>query len=774
MKKRTNSEIDKNEHIPIWKQITAAIFIVLGAFLFIAILFDATGPVGNIIKTVLKGLLGTGSLIVPLLFMYLAVWTVTNSTKIEFSMKFWSGFVTIVSFSIVMYLISNNNSEIINIKAMSNLKLSDVIVLLFDNGNKNFISGGVLGGIGIPLELLFDKIGTGIIIGLILLVSFMLLTGITLIQIFRSISPVKIKEIAVSIGEMFSRQNKLDKIEKVIKDDEPIPIVLNIPSVIDIPVDEFVPSREPQVDDIIGALHIEEKDNISKKSNSIEKTVSDIPDGQIKVVLKNSQEALYNYPPISLLAQNTAFVSSDVSDELRINAKKLVDTLSSFGVEAKVMNISRGPSVTRYELSPGSGVKISKIANLADDLALNLAALGVRIEAPIPGKAAVGIEVPNKNVGSVFIRELLSSKEFMDAKSQLTVCLGKDITGNHIVADLSKMPHLLIAGATGSGKSVCINSLIISLLYKSSPEHVKLLMIDPKVVELRIYNSIPHLLIPVVTDAKKAYGALAWAVTEMLNRYKLFSEQNVRDLIGYNELAKVDSSVEPLPQIVIIIDELADLMMVSPNEVEDAICRLAQMARAAGMHLVIATQRPSVDVITGTIKANIPSRIAFSVSSTVDSRIILDMSGAEKLIGRGDMLFSPVGIPKPMRIQGCFVSDKEVELVTNFVKRSKDDIYDDEIISQIDVETNNNKRTSSSDVGDDDLMLPQAIECIVEAGIASVSFLQRRLKLGYARAARIMDEMEARGIVGPFEGSKPRKVLISRQQWQEMIMSNDN
>jgi S-DNA-T family DNA segregation ATPase FtsK/SpoIIIE len=349
--------------------------------------------------------------------------------------------------------------------------------------------------------------------------------------------------------------------------------------------------------------------------------------------------------------------------------------------------------------------------------------------------------------------------------------LGKDIAGAHIITDLGKMPHLLIAGATGSGKSVCVNSLIISLLYKSTPEQVKLLMIDPKVVELRIYNKIPHLLIPVVTDPKKAAGALNWAVIEMLNRYKLFAEQNVRDISGYNELAKQDASIEAMPQIVILIDELADLMMAAPNEVEDSICRLAQMARAAGMHLVIATQRPSVDVLTGTIKANIPSRIAFAVSSQVDSRIILDMSGAEKLLGKGDMLFCPVGIAKPVRVQGCFVSDKEVESVTDYVKRDKDNTFDEDIIEQIENAASESSGGFEKDESADEL-LPQAIECVIESGLASASLLQRRLKLGYARAARIIDEMEARGIVGPFEGSKPRQVLITKHQWQEMMMSS--
>jgi len=398
-----------------------------------------------------------------------------------------------------------------------------------------------------------------------------------------------------------------------------------------------------------------------------------------------------------------------------------------------------------------------------------LAASGVRIEAPIPGKAAIGIEVPNKEVEAVFLKEVIQSKEFRDNPSKLTFALGKDISGQNMVADIGKMPHLLVAGATGSGKSVCINSIIISLLYKANPNEVKLLMIDPKVVELGIYNGIPHLLIPVVTDAKKAAGALNWAVQEMVNRYKLFADKGVRDIKGYNAVAKPEEGEEPLPQIVIIIDELADLMMVAPNDVEDAICRLAQMARAAGMHLVIATQRPSVDVITGVIKANIPSRIAFAVSSQVDSRTILDMAGAEKLLGKGDMLFYPVGEPKPIRVKGTFVSDKEVERVVEYIKAQGEAEYNENIIEKI----NSEKETQEADPGDNDELLPQAIELVVETGQASVSLIQRKFKVGYARAARIIDQMEARGIVGGFEGSKPRQVLISKQQWHEMNMRND-
>ncbi len=496
--------------------------------------------------------------------------------------------------------------------------------------------------------------------------------------------------------------------------------------------------------------------------------------------VSEQQKALeeYHFPSVDLLALPKLPDNQDISDELKANAARLVDTLKSFGVQTRIVDISRGPAVTRYELQPSAGVKISKITGLADDIALNLAAAGVRIEAPIPNKPAVGIEVPNKVVSTVSIREIVDSPQFFDAPSRLSVALGKDIAGNVTLADIGKMPHVLIAGSTGSGKSVCINSIIISLLFKSSPDEVKLLMVDPKVVELGVYSGIPHLLVPVVTDPRKAAGALNWAVTEMLNRYKLFADNSVRDLKGYNTLAQTKEGLNPMPQIVIIIDELADLMMAAPNDVEDAICRLAQMARAAGMHLVIATQRPSVDVITGVIKANIPSRIAFAVSSQVDSRTILDSSGAEKLLGKGDMLFAPVGSPKPIRVQGCFVSDAEVERVVEYIKQGEIAEYDNQIMEEIEKNAvaEKSKGGSSSDGGgfqEEDEMLPSAIEVVVEAGLASTSLLQRKLKLGYARAARLVDELEAKGIVGPFEGSKPRQVLISRERWLEMKMNQE-
>lgn len=483
----------------------------------------------------------------------------------------------------------------------------------------------------------------------------------------------------------------------------------------------------------------------------------------------------YKYPPIDLLNAPSRDNAGDIRSELTANAEKLVDTLRSFGVETRIINISRGPSVTRYELQPAAGVKISKITNLADDIALNLAAAGVRIEAPIPNKAAVGIEIPNKVRTSVGARELIESAEFVSAQSKVTGILGKDISGANCFMDIAKMPHVLIAGTTGSGKSVCLNSIIMSILYKSTPDEVRMLMIDPKAVEMMVYNGIPHLLVPVVSDPRKASGALAWAVTEMTHRYKILSDNGVRNLEAYNELAAKSDNLKPLPQIVIFIDELADLMMTAPNEVEDSICRLAQKARAAGMHLVIATQRPSVDVITGLIKANIPSRIALTVSNQVDSRTIIDMSGAERLVGKGDMLYYPVGVAKPIRIQGCWISDAEIEAVANFLKNSQKNDYDEEIQQEIERQAAQEKGKKGAAVsaedsdGDFDEMLPAAVEVVIDAGQASTSLLQRKLKLGYARAARIVDQLEEKGIVGPYGGAaKGREILITKAQWMEM------
>ena len=515
------------------------------------------------------------------------------------------------------------------------------------------------------------------------------------------------------------------------------------------------------------------------------------------------EEKIYHYPPVQLLSLPDNNNDQSAREELEQNSRKLIDTLNSFGVNAKIVNICRGPSVTRYELQPAPGVKISKITNLSDDIALNLAANGVRIEAPIPGKAAVGIEVPNKVVSMVSMRELIDSDKFRNAKSKLTAVLGRDISGEIVVTDIAKMPHLLIAGTTGSGKSVCVNSILISILYKANPDEVKLLLIDPKMVEFSKYKGIPHLLVPIVSDAKKAAGALGWAVNEMLNRYKIFSEYDCKDIDSYNSLIEknlryieeneayqneegewiqpvmeingLPVAKEKMSRVVIAIDELADLMMAAPSEVEDSICRLAQMARAAGMHLILATQRPTVNVITGLIKANVPSRIALKVSSNMDSRTILDTGGGEKLIGRGDMLFSPVGAPKPMRVQGCYASEEEIERVTGYIKKSSKAEYNAEIEESIKriatEEIAQGKKSGGNDADEDngeyDAKIEEAIQCVIEAGQASTSLVQRRLKVGYARAGRMIDEMEQLGIVGPHQGSKPRDVLMTYNEWLE-------
>lgn len=494
---------------------------------------------------------------------------------------------------------------------------------------------------------------------------------------------------------------------------------------------------------------------------------------QLKITAVEETTSGYAYPPLRLFQKQPPLNEQNVQQELEYNAELLVKTLSSFGVQTRIVDISRGPSVTRYELQPLAGVKISRITGLADDIALNLAATGVRIEAPIPGKAAVGVEVPNKNSSSVNIRTILEAPTFTQSKSPLTMALGQDIAGKNWTWDLIKMPHVLIAGSTGSGKSVCINAIIMSFLYKSSPEDVKLIMIDPKMVELSDYNGIPHLLMPVVTEPRKAAGALGSAVAEMEKRYRTFADLGVRNIEAYNRLA-LQEGRQKMPYMAIIIDELADLMMVAGKEVEDYICRIAQKARAAGMHLIVATQRPSVDVITGLIKANIPSRIAFAVSSQIDSRTILDGAGAEKLLGKGDMLFMPVGASKPTRIQGTYVHDDEIRDVQQFLKNHASAEYDETMIAEME-KCAASEKGSSSGGGDSsdakDSMFDTAVEAVLDAGTASTSYLQRRCKLGYARAARIMDEMEQQHIIGPSEGAKPRQVLINRQQWLEMSMN---
>lgn len=671
-------------------------------------------------------------------------------------------------------------------------------------------SGGFLGAlVGQPLYLAFGKTGAAITAILLIFVFLMIITGTTLMSLFRTMArPVKsISEQAENAYqarlERESEETQSGKQLKVIKgfnvdipvDD--IPEKRNIPKtsldekqrkVVSAyygetpesePEKQAAPEPEEKTDDIKPEIETALKAakteaEAEKRDIPPEKAAEPTKPAEFSVPEKDAEPKTegYSYPPLSLLNKSKATDTAALSAELDHTAEHLVETLKSFGVETRIVDISRGPTVTRYELQPCAGVKISKITNLADDIALNLATAGVRIEAPIPNKAAVGIEVPNKASAVVGVRGILESPAFINAKSKLTVALGRDIGGNVVVTDIAKMPHGLIAGATGSGKSVCINSIIISLLYKATPDEVKLLMIDPKVVELGIYNGIPHLLVPVVTDPRKAAGALGWSVTEMERRYKMFADRGVRDLAGYNKFVENlgDPEVQKMPHIVIIIDELADLMMTAPNEVEDSINRIAAKARAAGMHLIIATQRPSVDVVTGVIKANIPTRIAFAVSSQIDSRTILDSAGAEKLLGRGDMLFSPVGSTKPNRIQGCFVSDEEVEAVVDYIKSDHTVDYDDDVMVEIERQAAIEKKQKTGlpeDGPEGDPMLDEAIRVVVENGMASTSLLQRKLKLGYARAARIVDEMEQRGVVGPYEGSKPRKVLISKEQLLE-------
>lgn len=671
-------------------------------------------------------------------------------------------------------------------------------------------SGGFLGAlVGQPLYLAFGKTGAAITAILLIFVFLMIITGTTLMSLFRTMArPVK------SISEQAENayQARLERESEETQGGKQLKVIKGFN--VDIPVDDIpekrnipktsldekqrkvvsayygetpesepekpaVPEPEEKTDDIKPEIETALKAakteaEAEKRDIPPEKAAEPTKPAEFSVPEKDAEPKTegYSYPPLSLLNKSKATDTAALSAELDHTAEHLVETLKSFGVETRIVDISRGPTVTRYELQPCAGVKISKITNLADDIALNLATAGVRIEAPIPNKAAVGIEVPNKASAVVGVRGILESPAFINAKSKLTVALGRDIGGNVVVTDIAKMPHGLIAGATGSGKSVCINSIIISLLYKATPDEVKLLMIDPKVVELGIYNGIPHLLVPVVTDPRKAAGALGWSVTEMERRYKMFADRGVRDLAGYNKFVENlgDPEVQKMPHIVIIIDELADLMMTAPNEVEDSINRIAAKARAAGMHLIIATQRPSVDVVTGVIKANIPTRIAFAVSSQIDSRTILDSAGAEKLLGRGDMLFSPVGSTKPNRIQGCFVSDEEVEAVVDYIKSDHTVDYDDDVMVEIERQAAIEKKQKTGlpeDGPEGDPMLDEAIRVVVENGMASTSLLQRKLKLGYARAARIVDEMEQRGVVGPYEGSKPRKVLISKEQLLE-------
>ncbi len=667
-------------------------------------------------------------------------------------------------------------------------------------------NGGFIGAVIGWLLLSMGKAPAIVITVVLFLVDFMLLTGITVLQFFSGAAkPAKetYKKVAPVISEKIERRKMNKNTIDVPLDDAPPQEEESGKGRKKVKKEVFDPGEETSVPkDIIDEINEaternrrmreDEKKKSSQKPKTIDEIVKDASDStqnsekhadkadKFEVSKESMESAVNDYklPSVELLNKGVKNSTKDISGELKKNAQMLIETLHSFNVDATITDISCGPTVTRYELKPAAGIRISKITNLSDDIALNLAATHVRIEAPIPGKAAVGIEVPNVIKNMVTMRELIDTPEFYEQKSKLSAGLGKDIAGKCVYCDLAKMPHLLVAGTTGSGKSVCMNSIITSILYRAKPDEVKFLMIDPKQVEFSKYAGIPHLLVPVVTDPRKAAGALGWAVSEMLQRYQRLSQVGVRDIEGYNKYVKKHEDMDPMPKICIFIDEFADLMMAAPKEVEDSVCRLAQMARAVGMHLVIATQRPSVDVITGLIKANISSRIALTVSSQIDSRTILDSAGAEKLLGHGDMLYSPIGASKPIRVQGCFISDEEVEELCDFVKNQGESQYDDEIAKEIEAKAVQDKKSSPfEDDGDGeqlDALFEKAVDVVLETGTASTSFLQRKLSVGYARGAKIMDQLQEKGIIGPANGSKPREILINRQQWIEMQANSSN
>lgn len=682
------------------------------------------------------------------------------------------------------------------VRSQTGEDFKQVIVNCYKDAPTTF-NGGFIGAVLGWLLLSMGKAPAIIVSIVLFIVDFMLLTGITVIQFFTGAAKPA-TETYKKVAPVISEQIQKRKMSKE---------AIDVPLDIDPPADEedakpkrrrakkevFTPEEETtsvpkdiidEINETTARNRMErEQKKAAKKEKSIDEIVKDAseekkaPEKPVEE-FRVSKEAMessvneYKLPSVDLLQKGVKKSTKDISGELKENAEMLINTLHSFNVDATITDISRGPTVTRYELKPAAGIRISKITNLADDIALNLAATHVRIEAPIPGKAAVGIEVPNTIKNSVSMRELIDTPEFYEQSSKLSAGLGKDIAGKCVYCDISKMPHLLVAGTTGSGKSVCMNSIITSILYRAKPDEVKFLMIDPKQVEFSKYAGIPHLLVPVVTDPRKAAGALGWAVSEMLQRYQRLSQVGVRDIEGYNKYVEKHEDMELMPKICIFIDEFADLMMAAPKEVEDSVCRLAQMARAVGMHLVIATQRPSVDVITGLIKANISSRIALTVSSQIDSRTILDASGAEKLLGHGDMLYSPIGASKPVRVQGCFISDEEVEKLCDFVKNQGESQYDENIAKEIEAKAVQDKKSSPfEDDGDGeqlDVLFEKAVDVVLETGTASTSFLQRKLSVGYARGAKIMDQLQDKGIIGPANGSKPREIIITRQQWLEM------
>ena len=769
----------KKKQMKLNTDIKVILLILLGIVLAILI-YGNSGYVGNFLNEILGGIMGIFKYIVPVVPFVSAIYMFSNNKEDLLTKIIPSSIILLCcSATMTLYQILNNALEY-------NIQFQEILDRAFYLGKLNK-GGGIIGLlISYPLVKLFEPIAALIIIiGIAIIVAVMVFGLKPSEHISKFVNKMEDERKINRTEEQ--KSNKIKK-QSVIQDDLGDVAYAKPETARERKQREKEERRREalKVDEqlTINMLEQEKKAQNTNKSNgdyiegNLFKQEEEKKEEKKKEVLQLEhalvvEDEHYEYPPVELLSKGKK-ASRGSAKMLADTAAKLQKTLYSFGVSAKVENVSVGPTITRYELKPAEGTRVSKIANLADDIALNLAAETIRIEAPIPGKQAVGIEVPNKEKEAVHLREVIESSEFENNKSKLSVALGKDVAGKTIIADIGKMPHVLIAGSTGSGKSVCINSIITSIIYNAKPSEVKLVMVDPKVVELSVYNGIPHLLIPVVTDPKKAAGALAWAVQEMDDRYNKFAQKGVRDLKGYNKAIEKENENAKLPQIVIIIDELADLMMVAAKEVEEAICRLAQKARAAGMHLVIATQRPSVDVITGLIKANVPSRIAFAVSSQVDSRTILDSTGAEKLLGKGDMLFFPAGAPKPVRVQGAFVSDDEVEKIVDFVKQNGTANYSEDILETIENGNKTEKEIAQTDEDDEtDPFLMDAIQTVVETGQASTSFIQRRFKVGYARAGRIIDQMEERGVISGFQGSKPREVLMTLDRLNELKMGKN-
>lgn len=743
-------------------EITGILFVSIGLLSLLSMYNKSTGFIGDIIRKYSILIAGLGGYVFPAIILLLGFLFVIN--KIDYIKKTiavivaYFGLLTILDINFVSFVDGISLFERIqfSIEANNSVLASDSLAL----------GGGIIGSTLSHIFLsLFGIVGSYIAIITIVMISFLFFTNVSILSLMKNIFDRIVAILSSgfnSIKNFVYIDNKEKKKSNVTNKKDNVTSINSIQQNENTNTDSVLDNETDNKIRILDYTKKTDETNFENEKIEDKDTEKDIKKEEINISTYDETQIQEDYanfklPEVSLLKEIKTNMKNTEKKEVLLNANKLIDTLNDFGIEAKILQVSIGPSITRYEIQPAPGVKVSKIVGLTNDIALSLASSDIRMEAPIPGKSAIGIEVPNKNKVGVGLKEILESKEYCDIDTLIPFALGKDIAGKPIITNIGKMPHLLIAGATGSGKSVCINTLIASILFKAKPDEVKLMLIDPKVVELSVYNGIPHLLIPVVTDPKKAALSLNWAVQEMTRRYNLFAKNSVRDLDAYNNKGLNNLEMEKLPQLIIIIDELADLMMVSASEVEDYICRLAQMARAAGIHLIVATQRPSVDIITGTIKANIPSRISFAVSSQADSRTILDMGGAEKLLGRGDMLFYPVGESKPIRIQGAFISEEEINKLVESLKCQCTAQYEEKIVGEI----NNNLKSSSTD---SDELLPSAIEMVVDEGQASISLLQRRLKIGYARAARIIDEMEERGVVGGYEGSKPRKVLITREE----------